>query len=248
MTRQPPRMSRADLRPSAKRPSYTRGAMRRAPDELARIDRLFDDALALSPDDRQIFLERIERNEPLLAVDVRALLQAAEQPEGTALWRAAIDDGWQGIASRTRRRDVRRRADRRLSHRAPARPRRHGAGLSRRARRRRLHAAGGAQAGHPRSVRRRRARPVLARTPDPRAPQSSAHRPAAGWRRGRARPLVHRDGARRRRADRSLLRRRAAVDRCAARGVRPGRRRGPVRPPQPDRPSRSEADQYPGDA
>src|SRR5688572_4588981 len=74
--------------------------MRRAPDELARIDRRFDDALALSPDDRQIFLERIERTEPLLAVDVRALLQAADQPEGTALWRAAIDDGWQGIASR----------------------------------------------------------------------------------------------------------------------------------------------------
>ena len=72
--------------------------MRRAPDELARIDRLFDGALSLSLEDRQTFLDRLDRTEPLLAADVRALLAAAERPEGTALWEAAIDNEWEAIA------------------------------------------------------------------------------------------------------------------------------------------------------
>ena len=75
--------------------------MRRAPDELARIDRLFDGALSLSLEDRQTFLDRLDRTEPLLAADVRALLAAAERPEGTALWEAAIDNEWEAIAPGT---------------------------------------------------------------------------------------------------------------------------------------------------
>lgn len=72
--------------------------MRRAPHELARIDRLFEAALALPIEQRTAFLEHVERTEPLLAGDVRALLEAAGQPERTQVWEAAIGDAWDAIA------------------------------------------------------------------------------------------------------------------------------------------------------
>ena len=76
--------------------------MRRAPHELARIDRLFDAALALPIEQRTAFLEHVERTEPLLAGDVRALLEAAGQPERTQVWAAAIGDAWDAIAPAVR--------------------------------------------------------------------------------------------------------------------------------------------------
>ena len=121
-----------------------------------------------------------------------------------------------------------------LPDRARDRPRRHGARVSRRARGRAVRAAGRAQAAAPGLDSDVDRRPLPRRAADPRDAQSSEHRAAARRRRHRRRPAVPRDGIRRGRADRPLLRRRAAC-RCAQRLalLLDGRARGAVRAPEP---------------
>ena len=67
-------------------------------DDLARIDRCFDEALSLPAEDRTAFLAQFDRTDPPLAASVRALLAAAVRTEATSRWKAAIDEAWQEVA------------------------------------------------------------------------------------------------------------------------------------------------------
>ena len=67
-------------------------------DDLARIDRFFDEALSLPAEDRTAFLTQFDRTDPLLAASVRALLEAAVRTDATSRWKAAIDEAWQEVA------------------------------------------------------------------------------------------------------------------------------------------------------
>ena len=65
--------------------------------ELARLDRLFDEALTLPPDEREAFISFIERQEPQSAERLHGLLRAAAQPSVTRHLAAAIQDSWQAV-------------------------------------------------------------------------------------------------------------------------------------------------------
>ena len=127
------------------------------------------------------------------------------------------------------------------------RQRRHGRGVPRRARRRRLPPPRGAEGRATGSGLAADRRALPARARDAGGARPPQHRAPDGRRHDRGRPAVLRDGTGGRRADRSLLRRAPAVDRRAARSVPQGVRRRAVRAREPGRPPRHQARQHPGD-
>ncbi len=112
---------------------------------------------------------------------------------------------------------------------------------------RRLRATGRRQADQAWDGQRGHRPAVPHRDPRPgRAGEASQHRRADRRRHGRGRPALFRDGVRRRPSDRRVLRRPSAGRPGAAAAVRPGLRRGPVRPSACGDPPRPEAGQHPG--
>ena len=86
---------------------------------------------------------------------------------------------WARSSTTSPRTSLDRRPHRRLPHREAHRGRRHGRGLPRRARHRRLHPAGGGQADRLPPLRRRHAAPLRGRAPDPGHAAASPHRRAS---------------------------------------------------------------------
>ncbi len=139
----------------------------------------------------------------------------------------------------------RRRAHRSVSHRAQPRPRRHGRGLPRGARRRAIQATGGDQAGATRPAVAQCSGSAEARAPDPRDARPSEHRAAVRRRHDHGRHAVHRHGVCRRRADRHLLRFALAQRGAAAAAVPDRLLGGAPRAPEPHRPPRPQAVEHP---
>ncbi len=138
-----------------------------------------------------------------------------------------------------------RPGDRPVHDRFRAGPGRLGNGVSRRARRQTIFRPGRGQ-DHRRECRGVLRPAVPGRTPDPGQPESSQHRPVAGRRRDRDQSALPGHGIHPRRARGSILRPESAGPARAARIVSTGLRRGAIRAPEPDRPSRHQARQHPG--
>ena len=188
------------------------------------------------PRPREALIAREAGGDEAVAAEVRSLLAAHDRSGGVP--RAG--------RGRSARAACARHARRRLPAGREDRRGRHGRGLPRRAGRRPLRPA-----RSPLKVTRGglldpgAARAVRHRAPDPRHAAASAHRHAPRRRHDARRARLPRDGAGRRRPDHDVLRGPAARSRGAAGAVPPGLRRGALRAPARDRPSRSQAGQRP---
>ena len=132
-----------------------------------------------------------------------------------------------------------------LPHPPQARLGRDGRCLSRGARRRGISAAGRDQARARRRFLTAGAEPPAHRAADPRDTAASEHRTPARRRPRAGRHAVPGHGVHRRRADRCVLRPAPPAARRAHRARAHGLLGGAVRASEPDRPSRSEAEQHP---
>ena len=192
-------------------------------EEWAKVTDLLGDALDLGDGRARRFPRRDSAPTiPAAAAEVESLLEAAR-----ASGRRSCPIA--GVPPAPPPGDLSGRDARRLPPDAPARLRRHGRGLSRRAERRRLREACRRQAAV--AGVRARARALSPRARVPRPAGSSEHRAAARRRHQRRRLALPRHGVCRRRADRSLLRERdlSLDDRLAL--LLPGVRRRRARPP-----------------
>ena len=207
------------------------------PEFWSRVDAVFDAAVEIEGDPaaREALIAREAGGDEAVAAEVRSLL--------------AAHDSIRRVPRAGRRRSARAACARHARRRLPAGREdwrgRHGRGLPRRAGRRPLRPRGRPQ-GHPRRPARSwRGGAVRHRASDPRHAAASARRDAPRRRHDARRTRLPRDGAGRRRPHHDVLRGPATWPRGAAGAVPPGLRRGALRAPARDRPSRSQARQRP---
>ena len=208
--------------------------------------RIFSEALDLPREQREAFVASACGAGSELLGEVQSLLAWHDQSTGFLEEPAARLQSF-GLTPTTSS-EPRRHDDRRLA-RGLARGRgRNGRGVPRRTGRCRVPAAGGAEGDPPGVGFGRHRAPVSSRARDAGRAGSSEHRAAAGRRHDPRRTAVLRDGVRRGRADRPLLRRAAPARREAAPALSIGVRRRAVRPREPGGAPRHQAGQHPGDA